>query len=137
MLFSFGQSQHERVAVNVIRFERPDDDWLVVQIEVNAGKFHGRTDASITLRELGRLISQVRPLYGTLSGVARLDTMEEQIALHLSGDGKGHIHLRGEVRDQPGLGNRLTFYLDFDQSQLANSIKELDAVLSACNNRAI
>jgi hypothetical protein len=46
--------------------------------------------------------------------------------LRLVGDGKGHIALRGEVADQPGVGNRLHFTLQFDQSQLGASVRELE-----------
>jgi hypothetical protein len=137
MLFSFGQSQHERIAVELLRFERPDDDWLVVRIEVAAGGFRGTTDAHILTSELVRFASELQPLYDTLSGVAKFETLEAQLALRLSGDGKGHIHLEGDVRDQPGRGNCLKFELGFDQSQLLQSIKELNALLSSCETRAI
>jgi hypothetical protein len=87
--------------------------------------------------DLARFASQLKPLYQTLSGVAQFDTLEGQLTLRLLGDGKGHIALEGEVRDQPGRGNHLKFHLEFDQSQLAQSIKDLDAILSACESRAI
>jgi hypothetical protein len=56
--------------------------------------------------------------------------MEEQLSLRLVGDGNGHIELRGETSDQPGIGNRLHFSLNFDQSQLGASIRELERVVS-------
>jgi len=143
MVFSFGQSQHERIAVDVTRYERDasgepsDDNWLIVQIEVSAGGFRGNTDADIMTGEMARFASQVRPLYDTLSGVADLNTLEGQLQLHLSGDGKGHIDLEGEVHDHAGIGNRLRFSFQFDRSQLAQSIRQLDAVLLAFPTRAI
>jgi len=143
MMFSFGQSQQERIAVDVIRYEREasgepyDDNWLVAQIEVFAGGFRGSTEAHIMTDEVARFASQLRPLYDTLSGVADFTTLEGQLQLHLSGDGKGHIDLQGEVRDRAGADNRLRFSLQFDQSQLAGSIRQLDGVLSAFPPRAI
>jgi hypothetical protein len=136
-MFSFGQSEKERVAVSVLRPERPDNEWLIVQVEVTAGGFRGSTSAHIRTSELAGFAAQLQPLYQTLSGTARFETLEGQLELHLTGDGKGHINLEGLVRDQCGRGNHLNFHLEFDQSQLAQSIKELDAALSAYGARAI
>jgi hypothetical protein len=96
--------------VDVTRYERDasgepsDDNWLIVQIEVSAGGFRGNTDAHIMTGEVARFASQLRPLYDTLSGVADFTTLEGQLQLHFSGDGKGHIDLEGEVRDHAGTG---------------------------------
>ena len=54
----------------------------------------------------------------------------QRIRATLSGDGKGHIELVGQVADQPGIGNRLHFTLHFDQSQLAASVHELEKVIA-------
>ena len=63
-------------------------------------------------------------------------SMEGQLHLRLTGDGKGHIELVGEVADQPGIGNRLHFTLHIDQSQLGASIHELERVTSQFPVRA-
>ena len=134
MVFSFGHSERERIEVDVLRYERApvgeyhDDNWLTVEIRVQAGGFHGKAGAAIVTDELFRFASQLRLLYETLSGSAEFTTMDEQLSLRLAGDGKGHIELRGTVADQPGIGNRLQFTLQFDQSQLGTSIRELEAV---------
>lgn len=132
MFFSFGQSERERVEVNVLRYERApigdyyDDNWLEIEIRVQAGGFEGKMNAAILTEDLERFLSQLRPLYETLSGSAEFGTMEDQLSLKLTGDGKGHIELHGEVADRPGIGNRLHFALQFDQSQLRASISELE-----------
>jgi len=136
MIFSFGQSQHERIEVGVLRYEREpvgeyfDDNWLTVLIFVQAGGFKGKTRAAILSGELTQLLKQLRVLYETLAGTAEFTTMEEQLHLLFRGDGKGHIELEGELVDQPGIGNRLHFTLQFDQSQLGASIRELEKVTS-------
>jgi hypothetical protein len=141
--FSFGQSERERIAVNVLRYERAvtgqsdDDNWLVVQIDIQAGGFRGKANASIMTDGLARFLSQLRPLYDTLSGAAEFTTLEEQLHLHLSGDGKGHVELKGEVMDAAGIGNALQFHLQFDQSQLAESIRQLEEVTSSFPIRGI
>lgn len=131
MTFSFGQSQHERIEIHVLRYERApvgdyhDDNWLTVQIRVCVGGFRCSVDAAILTVELTGFLSQLRPLYQTLHGNAEFTTLEQQLHLRLTGDGKGHIELVGDVADQPGIGNRLHFTLQFDQSQLETSIRDL------------
>src|SRR3982750_658392 len=90
MTFSFGESERERIVVDVLRYERPvtgqpdDDNWLGVQIDVQAGRFRGKTNASVTTHELVHFLSQLRSLYDTLSGTAEFTTLEQQLHLHLS-----------------------------------------------------
>lgn len=134
MTFSFGHSEQEHIEVEVHGYERGavgeyyDDNWLSVEIRVRVGGFLGKASASIITGELTKFSSDLRSLHQTLSGAAAFTTMEEQLSLRLVGNGKGHIELRGEVADQPGLGNRLHFTLRFDQSQLEASIRELERV---------
>src|SRR5690349_11587952 len=111
MILSFGQSEYKRIEVDVLRYERAligeywDDNWLTVEIRVQAGGVRGKVSAAILTGELEKLLSDLRPLYQTLSGSVDFKTMEAQLSLHLVGDGKGHIELHGEVLDQPGIGN--------------------------------
>jgi hypothetical protein len=136
MIFSFGQTEHERIEVDILGYERApvgdysDDNWLNAKIHVRAGGFRGNASATIITSELVAFLSELRPLYEKLSGSAEFDTMEQQLNLKLKGDGKGHIELHGEVADQAGIGNSLHFTLNFDQSQLAASIRELERVTS-------
>ena len=137
MKFTFGESENERVAVDVLSYERPicgdyhDDNWLVIHIAVSAGGFSGTARATILTDELVRFAEQLHLLYDRLTGSAAFSTLEGQLSLTLVGDGRGHIRLTGDVSDQPGVGNQLSFTLDFDQSQLQQSIRELDAVITA------
>jgi hypothetical protein len=134
MTFSFGQSKHERIEVEVLRYERQpvgeydDDNWLTVKIRVSAGGFRGSVDAAIVTAEFIPFLEELRSLHEKLAGTAEFATMEEQLHLRLTGDGKGHVELVGEVADQSGIGNRLHFTLRFDQSELERSIRELERV---------
>ena len=142
MTFSFGQSQQERIEVDVLGYEREpvgeyhDDNWLTVRIRVRAGGFFGKVDAAIVTGELSAFLTQLRLLHEGLHGTAEFETLEEQLCLRLTGDGLGQIELVGEVADQPGVGNRLHFTLHFDQSQLEASIRELHRVASEFPVRA-
>ena len=136
MKFSFGHSELERIEVEVLGYERPpvgeywDDNWLRVEIRVMAGGFRGKAAAAFITSELSKFLSDLQPLFDTLKGTAEFTTMERQLSLRLVGDGKGHIELSGEVADQAGIGNRLHFTFEFDQTQLAASIRELEQVTS-------
>ncbi|HEX7858915.1 MAG TPA: hypothetical protein VF773_01170 [Verrucomicrobiae bacterium] len=136
MTFSFGQSQHERIEIDVLRYERQpvgdyhDDNWLTVQVRVSVGGFRGTVDGSFLAAELVAFLSQLRSLHQSLFGTAEFTTLEEQLHMRLTGDGKGHIELVGNVADQPGIGNRLHFTLHFDQSPLGAAIHELERVVS-------
>lgn len=136
MKFSFGQSETERIEVDVLRYERAhsgdhdDNQWLTSQFRVSAGGFRGKVDAAIRTTELDAFLNQLRPLYRTLRGTAEFSTMEGQLHMLLVGDGKGHIELKGKVEDQAGGDNQLHFRLQFDQTQLATSIDELERVIS-------
>jgi hypothetical protein len=144
MMFSFGQSQHERIEVNVLGYERlpvgdyHDDNWLTVEISVLAGGFRGNVKAAILTGELAEFHAQLRLLHQNLSGTAKFTTLEEQLHLRLTGEGKGHVELSGEVADQAGarIGNQLHFKLQFDQSQLGTSVRELERVTSEFPVRA-
>ena len=136
MTFSFGHSEHERIEVDVHGYEGApvgeywDDNWLTVEIRVRAGGFRGKAAATIITSELTKFLAELRPLLETLGGSAEFTTMEGQLRLRLIGDSKGHVELRGEAADQAGVGNRLHFTLQFDQSQLGASIRELERVIS-------
>lgn len=137
MTFSFGQSEHERIAVDVLSYERGvsgdyhDDNWVQVSIFVSAGAFTGTVGATILTGELAAFHKELSALYAALKGSAKFTTLEQQLALTLVGNGRGNIQLTGQVLDRAGVGNRLSFTLEFDQTILGASIKELGVVIKA------
>jgi len=143
MIASFGQSERERIEIDVISYERSpvgeyyDDNWLTVEIRVSVGGFSGKAKAAFLTGEFVDFLAQLRSLYQSLSGTAEFTTLEDQLRLKATGDGKGHIQLVGNLTDQPGSGNRLHFALQFDQSQLRASIGELEQVTSAFPVRSV
>lgn len=136
MVVSFGQMDRERIEIDVLGYERApvgefyDDNWLTVTVKVSAGGFRGNIGAAILTSELKKFSDELHPLFQKLNGAAEFVTLEEQLRLKLEGDGKGHIRLEGDVHDRAGIGNRLSFSLQFDQTSLGASIRELEAVLT-------
>jgi len=43
----------------------------------------------------------------------------------------GHIKISGEALDRAGIGNKLIFEIDIDQTQLQTSVQSLAAAMSA------
>jgi hypothetical protein len=135
---NFGESEREYVCINVqgyecadVRGEYMDDNWLVVDAAVSVGEFRGHVRSAMLTSELVRFSEQLHELYQNLTGVAEFLPMEGELALKLSGDGRGHIHLEGELVEYVGSCCRLSFRLSFDQTQLQTSLRELDSVVRA------
>lgn len=107
-----------------------DDNWVSVEVAVRCGSFKGRYSASFQLAELEAFHIQLSSLYEHLTGVAEFKTLESQLSLEAKGDGIGHISIHGEARDQAGIGNRLLFEINIDQTQLQSSLDSLADVLA-------
>jgi hypothetical protein len=133
--FSFGGEERERVQVLVYGYERApvgdyyDDNWLSVEVQINAGAFTGSFQATFLTEELTSFLEELRVLHSTLRGKASFTTMEGQLSLELEGNGMGHINLLGKTSDQPGIGNQLQFQLSLDQTQLQDSLQSLEALV--------
>ena len=140
--FHIGGAEHERVEVCIRSYEYAptgeyhDDNWLAVKVSLSVGAFRGSFQASFLTEEIVLFREGVAALYETLTGIARFIAMENQLFLELSGNGRGNIAIKGEARDQCGVGNRLEFELNIDQTQLAETMKELDAVIERFPVRA-
>lgn len=136
MKFSLGGTEHERIEVELTGYERKpageyyDDNWVRGHVSIKVGGFSGGFNAAFLAEDFSRFLGQLGPVYESLSGKAEFNTLEGQLMLAAKGDGKGHIEVRGEAMDVAGTGNRLTFYLELDQTQLAGTITELRNVVS-------
>jgi hypothetical protein len=54
--------------------------------------------------------------------------MEGWLKIDIEGDGKGHFHAACVALDQPGIGSKLAFGVDFDQTELPEILRGLDAI---------
>lgn len=134
---TFGGEKHERLEITVFNYERTvsgdyhDDNWLSVEVAIRCGAFQGQFPASFLTNELGAFYEQLAALQRTLRGKAEFTTLEEQLELAVTGDGLGYIKISGKARDVAGTGNKLSFQIDVDQTQLQASVQSLAAVLAA------
>ena len=113
-----------------------DDNWLRAEVELTVGAFGGSFTFMPRTAELSAFLEQLIELNQSLRGVAEFVTLEEQVALRLEGNGRGHIQLTGFTQDKVGVGNKLSFSLELDQTHLQSAIRELKNVVETFPVRA-
>lgn len=134
--FSLGNSETEKVTVSVLNYECAltgdfyDDNWLSVRVDVSTGAFSGEFDAAFLTEDFVGFREQMVALYDSLMGEAIFATLEGQLSLRVTGDGRGGITVTGEALDQPGIGNRLAFAFALDQTSLVGTLRGLNEIIS-------
>ena len=133
--FSLGSSDREKVVVTVRGYERAptgeyyDDNWLTVVVEVSAGAFSGKFDAAFLTQDFVSFRDQLRGLYDSLKGEANFTTLEDQLSIRVSGNGRGGLVVAGEALDQPGVESKLLFEFALDQTSLLPALRELNEIV--------
>ena len=131
MKFSMGGVEHGKIEIDVVGYEREpvgeyfDDNWIRGNVSISVGGFKGNYGAAFQADDFSQFLERLQNLYDSLKGTAEFKTMEEQLYIKASGDGKGHIHIAGMAMDDAGMGNRLHFNLEIDQTDLSSTIRQL------------
>ena len=131
-----GRRETEHLVIRAVRREHEgatdywDGNWIVAKVTVGAGGFRGELVGSLRIEEFVRLRNQLRLPLGDLAGTSKFETMERWLALEIVGDGRGHFHAACVAVDVP-TASRLTFGIDFDQTELPEILRGLDAVCDA------
>lgn len=112
-------------------FDYWDGNWIECEVEIATGGFRGRFRADLRSEEFQTFLEEIEGLSRTLEGAATFSTMEGQIAVSLTGDGKGHVRVQGEAVDTVGIGNRLHFGFETDQTRLPEISRSLQYLLAA------
>lgn len=102
-----------------------DGNWLLSPTTISVGDFTGRIGGGLRCDELQQFRVELESLNATLSGAAQLSSMEGWVDVRMIGDGLGHVAVSGSLMDEPGVGNRLEFTFDIDQTFLPGIIKSL------------
>jgi len=132
--FVIGAVDQESVVVALLGRERPeshdtyDGNWIKAQVSVAVGAFRGEFPCSLLAQEFADLLPELRRLHADLRGSARFSTMEGQLEFEITGDGRGHLDIRGRVVDRAGDGNALTWSLVIDQTYLPSMIAAVSAI---------
>jgi hypothetical protein len=131
-----GGERAEFLAITLLGRSHPtageywDGNWVRAIVEVVAGGFRGEVGGDLRTDELAAFHRELFPLVESLSGSARLSTQEDWLSIVVTGDGRGHMELSCEIRDQPGVGNSLAFRLALDQTYLRSMAEQLGRAVS-------
>jgi hypothetical protein len=133
--FRIGRNDSEYLGVRITGRSHPgsqdfwDGNWVNADIEIDAGSFRGRYGAYLRAEELEGFRDALARLYSFDAKEAKFETMEKQLNIRITGNGLGHFMAECEALDQAGIGNRLIFSLEFDQTEIPEMLKGLDAVV--------
>jgi hypothetical protein len=131
-----GGAARECVVVQIAAPERPrstdywDGNWLHASVQIHVGGFDGRASGALRAEEFVDFRGEVLALHRSLRGRARFSTMEDWLSIEMTGDGRGHVEVRGHLQDDPGSITRLVFRLEVDQTHLSSVLTALDDVVT-------
>jgi hypothetical protein len=132
--FSIGGASHDRVEVRMKSAQpvKVGDryDWIGADVSISTQGFSALFAMSLLPGELITFHHELAALHRTLRGTASFQTLEGQLSLVLTGDGRGNIAVHGEGRELPG-NVSLKFKLAIDQTYLAASLEQLGSVIDS------
>jgi hypothetical protein len=106
-----------------------DFDWVRCLIAAKLGGFQASFEAHLLASEFPPFRDALQTLWNDLRGEATFTTMEGQVTVRVRGDGRGHMSVSGELEDIAGIGNRLVFELELDQTCLVSTLSQFDDVI--------
>ena len=108
-----------------------DRNWVRTNVTVKSGAFSGQFTADFMTTDFELFKRDLKNLDKDFNGTAKLEPLEGQLILNITGDGLGHFEVKCAATDQPGYGGTLSFTLSFDQTELPRLINELDKITKA------
>jgi hypothetical protein len=108
-----------------------DGNWIEAEVSIDMGASSSNFLATFRAEEFAAFFASTRALHNSLKGESVFETMEGQLSLKLVGDGRGHIRVVGESVDQVGIGNRLSFGFEIDQTYLKRILSDLGSLVEA------
>lgn len=105
-----------------------DANWLTCTISGVIGRFEfGQINATLQTTDLVGFAGGVEELHKSLTGEARLATVEEWVGLVIVGDGSGRLEVSGHIRDKLGdPTNILSFNIfGYDQTFLPTLLTDV------------
>jgi hypothetical protein len=123
------------VIIEVYGYERPgaddqdDANWLKCEVTIKAGPFSGAFKSAFTTYDLIALAERLKGALATLSGTVSFQNTENDIAFNIELDKRGNANIHGTAQPHRSQEAFLTFRFDTDQSCLAQTLSQLQAVL--------
>lgn len=124
------------IRIDLIDFSHPnaeldwDKNWVKGFVKVKAGGFLGEFKASFMTVDFVSFKNELTQLYDKLNGIATFSTLESQVEIKIIGDGIGHLKAECEVMDSAGIGNKLEFEINFDQTHIPKILNQLEKIIN-------
>lgn len=125
--FQIGGKEADLVRVTIVGDNQ--DGWLSAEVDVAVGSFRGSYPADFDTYAFSEFAKQLAVLDRTVSGSANFTSLEGQLELTLKCDALGHVAVDGTAMDVAGIGNKLNFELNIDQTHIAGILSSLKAML--------
>jgi hypothetical protein len=107
-----------------------DRNWVKGFVKVKAGSFSGEFKADFMIADFVSFKNNLTKLYDKLNGIATFKTLESQVDIKITGDGIGHLKAECEVIDSAGIGNKLEFEINFDQTHVPKILNQLEKIIN-------
>ncbi len=130
-MFQIGIEPNNKVFLDNLSYERDvigeyyDDNWMRGRVAVHGGAFSGQYQACFQTTDFLSFLSELNTLYETLKGSAKFETLEGQLSILATGNGRGQIGIEVIAIDTPGMGAVLKTVFEIDQTELLTSIRQL------------
>lgn len=124
-----GSPAGEHVTIRVTSVESVHKDyWLTADAKISVGGFTSSFAFALQPRDLSSFRNQLMSMHRNLKGEAGFSTIEGQLEVKLVVQRTGRICVEGTAEDEAGMGNRLKFHFEIDQSFLPDVVRALDDV---------
>jgi hypothetical protein len=123
------------LTVEVYRYERPgtedadDANWLNCEVSVKAGAFGGNFKCAFTTHDFVALHQRLKTAVESLTGNVSFQNTEADLFLNIDFGKRGATLVHGKAQPHRSPEGTLSFEFDSDQSYLAQTLCQLEAVL--------
>jgi len=125
-----GDEEGDHVSINLPNGKVDGDGWFAAMVNVVVHGFTGRASVYFEVSDLIRFHESLVVLYESLSGTARLNPIEQQLTLNISGNGRGKIDVTGELFAYATYGSRIQFEFTIDQTYLPRAVRAIGGFLA-------
>ena len=127
------------IRIGVFGYERPDandeydSNWLRARCSITVAEFSAVLSLALVTHDFTRFADELEQAVQLVKGAASFSTVEAGLAIDIKFTAAGHAEIFGSVRSQRSLVpdvSVLSFSFETDQSFLAQTVRELKAIVS-------
>ena len=103
-------------------------------LSIRAGQYSVIDNHYFTTGELYKFLTELKACYEKLNGTAILRNTEKELELKCEFDKFGHVIITGNFQANPVINNILSFEIFSDQTQIKDSIANLESIYEIFGN---